>query len=179
MARMLVAGVLALLALAVPARADGLPPGFEQETLATGLTQPVEVAWVPDGRMLVLEKPGHLKVVPPGSTTAQSVYDFADRVNEYSDRGALGLAVDSDFAHHPYVYIAYTYDVNPMSPDSDGPMVSQVMRLTLAADNTVSNPTVLAGSYTSGPCPAPANDLDCIPSDYLSHSIGTVRSAPD
>ena len=30
-----------------------------------------------------------------------------------------------------------------------------------------------------GPCPAPSNTLDCIPADGLSHSIGTVLSAPD
>ncbi|HYI36343.1 MAG TPA: PKD domain-containing protein [Thermoleophilaceae bacterium] len=38
---------------------------------------------------------------------------------------------------------------------------------------------MLLGSYTSGICPTAANTVDCIPSDYDSHSIGTVRSAPD
>ncbi len=38
---------------------------------------------------------------------------------------------------------------------------------------------MLLGSYTLGPCPAASNTVDCIPSDGASHSIGTVRSAPD
>ena len=38
---------------------------------------------------------------------------------------------------------------------------------------------VILGTYTSGLCPAAANTVDCIPSEFDSHSIGTVRSAPD
>ena len=38
--------------------------------------------------------------------------------------------------------------------------------------------TTILGSH-DGPCPAPSNTVDCIPSEGFSHSIGSVRSAPD
>jgi glucose/arabinose dehydrogenase len=169
----------ALLLCAGSAQAQSYPAGFEEQVLVSGLTQPMAVDWTPDGRTLVLEKPGVLKVAMPGSQAATTVFDFRSRVNENHDRGALGLAVDADFATNRFVYLLYTYDVNPLSPDSGGEMVSQLLRVTLSPTNRVADETVLLGSYTSGKCPTAANNVDCIPSDYDSHSIGTVRSAPD
>jgi glucose/arabinose dehydrogenase len=58
-------------------------------------------------------------------------------------------------------------------------MVSRLSRFEVSATNVVSNEATLLGSYVTGPCPTPNNSIDCIPSEGLSHSIGTVRSAPD
>ena len=168
------------LLLAAPARAaTTLPTGFSEQTLVSGLSQPMAVAWTPDGRMLIAEKSGRLKVAAAGASTASTVLDISARVNSNHDRGMLGVAVDSQFATNQFVYLLYTYDVNPLSPDSGGAMVSQLLRLKLSPTNVVSEQTVLLGSYTSGPCPTAANAVDCIPSDYDSHSIGTVRAAAD
>src|SRR5688572_932970 len=93
------------------------PAGFVEETVVDGLTRPTAVGWTPDGRMLVAEKDGVLKVVEPGGTTAETVLDLADRVNSYWDRGLLGLAVDADFASNRFVYLLYTYDVSPLIRD--------------------------------------------------------------
>jgi PKD repeat protein len=137
------------------------------------------MAWAPDGRLFVIEKPGRLKVVPAGGSTATTILDISSRVNSYHDRGLLGLAVDSSFASNGYVYLLYTYDVNPLTADSSSPTVSRLGRFTVSSSGAVSAETVLLGSYGSGPCQTPRNDRDCIPSDHFSHSIGTVRSAPD
>ena len=68
-------------------------------------------------------------------------------------------------------------------PDSSEPMVSRLTRVQLTSSGALADPahpeTVLIGSYAAGPCPSPSNDLDCLPSEGSSHSIGTVRSAPD
>jgi glucose/arabinose dehydrogenase/PKD repeat protein len=144
-----------------------------------GLSDPMTMAWAPDGRLFIAEKPGRLKVVAPGGSTATTILDISSRVNHANDRGLLGLAVDSDFASNGYIYLSYTYDVTPLTADSDGAMVSRVGRFTVGANNSVSAETVVLGSYAAGPCPAASNTLDCIPSDGLSHSIGTVLSAPD
>jgi glucose/arabinose dehydrogenase len=153
--------------------------GFEEQTIASGLTRPMTVAWAPDGRMFVAEKDGVLKVIPAGGGPAAVVINLASQVNSASDRGLLGVAVDSQFSQNPYVYLLYTYDLSPLTPDSDSPMVSQLQRLRLNSANQVTEQQILLGSYTSGTCPQASNTLDCIPSDGLSHSIGTVRSAPD
>lgn len=168
-----------VLALAGTAHAATFPNGFEERTLVGGLTMPTAVDWLPDGRMLILEKSGVVKMARPGERTATTVIDLSKRVNDYHDRGALGLAVDKQFAQHPYVYVLHTYEMNPLAEDGDGEMNSQLLRLRWTADDKLVEPTPILGTYTTGICPAAANTVDCIPSNYDSHSIGTVISAPD
>ena len=115
----LVLSLLAALLCAAPATAATLPAGFEEEQLVTGLTEPVAVDWTPDGRTLVLEKPGRLLVAAPGSKSATVVYNFTSKVNQYHDRGALGLAVDSSYATNGYVYLLYTREVNELAGDGN------------------------------------------------------------
>jgi glucose/arabinose dehydrogenase/PKD repeat protein len=179
LAQLVLAGAL-LLALTAPnAHAASYQPGFEERTVVGGLTEPTAMAWAPDGRLFVIERPGRLKVVEPGDTSATTILDISSRVNDLHDRGLLGLAVDSAFDSNGYVHLLYTYDVSPLTADSDAPMVSRLERYTVSPSNVVGSPTVLLGSYAEGACPAPSNSVDCIPSDDVSHSIGTVRSAPD
>jgi glucose/arabinose dehydrogenase len=170
---------LALFAPAAPVSAATYPAGFEERTLASGLTGPTGVAWTPDGRMLIIEKAGRVKVGNPGQTTATTILDMSGRVNSYWDRGLLGIAVDASFATNRYVYLLYTHDLNPLTPDGDGAAMSRLLRFELSASNQLTNETVLLGTYSGGACPAPANTVDCIPSEGASHSIGSVRSAPD
>lgn len=175
----LLVSLCGVLSAALPAQAATYPAGFEERTLISGLTIPTAVAWTPDGRAIVVEKSGLVKIAAAGASTTTTVLDLRNRVNDYNDRGLLGLAVDSQFATNPYVYLLYTYELNPIAPDGGGEMVSQLLRVRLTGDNRMIEERVLLGSYTAGVCPAARNDLDCIPSDYDSHSIGTVLSAPD
>jgi glucose/arabinose dehydrogenase len=170
---------LILACIAVPARAATYPSGFEERTVVSGLTGPTGVAWTPDGRMLVIEKAGVLKVFAPGAATPSSTVDLTGRVNSYWDRGLLGIAVDTDFATNHYVYLLYTTEVHPLTQDGSDPAISRLSRFELSASGALSNESVLLGGGASGQCPPPSNTVDCIPSDGPSHSIGTVRSAPD
>ena len=174
-AAVIVAGALTTAA----AGAADYPSGFSEQTLAGNLTAPTAVAWTPDGRMLIAEQAGRLKVVAPGSSTATTILDITSKVHNFGDRGLLGIAVDSSFASNRYLYLLYTYELRPLSPDQNFEMVSRLGRVTLNPDNTVGPETTLLGSYVSGVCPTPSNSVDCIPSEYDSHSIGTVISAPD
>jgi glucose/arabinose dehydrogenase len=173
------AAMIAALLCVSPAGAATYPSDFEERPIVGGLNQPVGMAWAPDGRLFIIEKPGRLKVLTPGATQATTILDISSRVNDHHDRGLLGLALDSDFASNGFLYLAYTYDVQPLVGDSDAPMVSRVGRYRIGADNSVSGEQVVLGSYVSGPCPAASNTLDCLPADGDSHSIGTVISAPD
>lgn len=158
-------------------------PDFDEDILVTGLTIPTAVAWTPDGRTLIAEKAGVLKVVPAGASTGTQVLDLQTRVFDNGDRGLLGVAVDPNFATNGYAYLLYTRDLNELMQDASGPAASQLMRIKLNASNQVVEQTVILGTYTeTNPtevCPAPANDIDCIPSESYTHSIGTVRAAPD
>jgi glucose/arabinose dehydrogenase len=155
-----------------------VPAGFDQRVLAEGLTQPVQAAWAPDGRMFVAEKPGRIRVVSAdGTLRTAPLLDISGRVNNVQDRGLLGIAVDPQFAVNGQLYYAFTYELNPAAPDSDAPMVARIERITVNPDNSISTPTVVLGQDVSGPCPRVADD--CLASNGRSHSIGTIRFGAD
>ena len=170
------AAVLAV-TLALPSvAAAAMPAGFEEaDPLVTGLTQPVGVDWAANGRAFIVEKHGVLKTAAPGSTTATTVIDIKTLVNDYGDNGLETVAVDKSFATNGYVYIGYTLET-PLVQDGPGRTVSRVVRYTLnpTSGQLVGNgtPTILLGSH-NGPCPAPANDVDCMPAESGTHMIGT------
>jgi glucose/arabinose dehydrogenase len=155
-------------------------PAFESRTVTEGLEGPTAIAWTPDGRMLIIEKAGRLRVYDPSTQQTTLVLDISDIVGDNGDRGLLGVAVDSAYATNNFIYLLYTRDTGLMDDDS-GAMVSQLARYTLSPSNVVASPTVILGTNVpaSGGCAAPSNTNDCIPSDGDSHSIGSVRAAPD
>src|SRR5438309_11531385 len=153
-----------------------VPNGFEVRTVAAGLSLPTAITWAPDGRMFIAQKKGTVLVVNPNGTT-QQLLDISSHVYGVADRGLLGIAADSDFATNHWLYLLYVY--NPTPEPSGLARTSRLTRVTVNDDNTVSAETVILGTISTPPCPAPSNSVDCIPSDMDSHSIGTVRSAPD
>jgi glucose/arabinose dehydrogenase len=192
-------GAALLLAVAPAHAAMQMPSGFEQRVLADnfgapGHGDPVDVAWAPDGRMFIADRNGvvfaHNPGDPPGTNTP--VLDISSHVNnaDLSDRGLLSVAPDKDFASNGWLYLLYTYDED--DSDSGNRKVSTLTRVTVKPDNSVvgglnspTETTILGkvpatiGTGSDGACGAPANTNDCIPSEGLSHSIGTVRVAPD
>jgi glucose/arabinose dehydrogenase len=178
-------GLLILIALAgapASAAAIDLPAGFSTMTLAEGLDYPTAIAYASDGRLFIAEKAGRLRVVSAeGHLRAAPVLDFSDRVASYGDQGLLGLALDTDFETNGLVYLLYNFEAHP-----EEPLASKTARLTrirVLPDDSVEIPaapeTVLLGSVEDGPCPAPADTVDCFPSDSGTHTIGTVRSDSD
>jgi glucose/arabinose dehydrogenase len=145
------AAVAVTIACPCAAEAATYPAGFEEQTIVGGLTRPTTVAWAPDGRMFIVEKDGLLKVVAPGASTATVLANHSTRVNDYDDRGMVGLAVDSQFAQHPYLYLTYTHELSPFTPDSSSPAVAQLLRLRINSANQLTEEAVILGTYLSGP----------------------------
>ncbi|RIK45166.1 MAG: hypothetical protein DCC58_07360 [Chloroflexi bacterium] len=112
----------------VPSPALGAPPpGFQNTTVLTGLTQPTTLAFTPDGRMLVAERGGTIKLVPAGET-AVAATPFLQLTNiniEHGERGLVGLTLDPAFASNGYVYLFYTANV---------PLRDRVSRFTATGD---------------------------------------------
>jgi glucose/arabinose dehydrogenase len=167
---------IALVLAAGSAEAATLPNGFEEQTVASGLSLPTAIAWTPDGRMFIAEKKGVVHVVAPDGAI-QQLLDISDHVYGIADRGLLGIATDTDFAANHWLYLLYVYDPTPAPSGSE--RTSRLTRVTVGDDNTVSDETVVLGSVGTTSCPSPSNTSDCIPADSDSHAIGTVRSAPD
>jgi glucose/arabinose dehydrogenase len=77
------------------------------ETVASGLEHPWGLAFLPDGRMLVTERPGRLRLV----TASGQVSEPLSGVPEVAARGQGGLldvAVDPAFAQNRYVYLTFS-----------------------------------------------------------------------
>lgn len=158
--------------------------GYVTDTIVDNLNVATVFAFAPDGRIFFLEKDGSVRVFKNGAMLATDYYTTAN-VNDYRDRGALGLALDPNFASNGYVYIAYTYDNNPADPA--GPKTAQVIRVNANTPlGDVANPAtklVLLGTVTGNAANPSCEDwpltADCIPSDYDSHSVGNLKFGLD
>src|SRR5438105_7450727 len=87
--------------------APTLPSGFVEEVVANGLSTPSTMAFLPDGRILVAEKAGVVKVIKNGIVLAQPFIDLSASVNNYWDRGVTGIVPDPNFTTNGYVYLFY------------------------------------------------------------------------
>jgi len=75
-------------------------------TVAEGLEHPWGIAFLPDGRALVTERPGRLRVVAKDGTVGPAL-DGVPAVAATGQGGLLGIALDPDFATNALVYLAY------------------------------------------------------------------------
>ncbi len=83
---------------------------FRVETVATGLEVPWSLAFLPDGRLVVTERRGCLRVldVATGQTLlSQRIQDVALQLPR-SEVGLMGLAVSPAFESDRIVYVSYT-----------------------------------------------------------------------
>jgi len=85
---------------------------FQNEILATGFNLPTAMKFLPDGRMLVAELAGTIKVVPapytqPDPTPFLQLTNVAPIGTEV-DYGILDLALDPNFSANHYYYVFYT-----------------------------------------------------------------------
>ena len=150
-------------------------PGFSQEVVAANLDAPTAFAFMPGGRIIIAQKGGVVRIVKNGALLAGAFIDVSDRVNDYFDRGLLGIAVDPDFAANPYVYLLYVYE-NDLT-DYEGSKTARLARYTVTGDTAdPASEFVLLGHVVGSVCPAGS---DCMSARELSHSVGNVKFASD
>jgi glucose/arabinose dehydrogenase/PKD repeat protein len=166
----------------------GLPTGFQQSVVWSGLTNPMAIRFAADGRVFVIEKFGRIKIFDSLSDPTPTTYQpasFQNNVFSYWDRGLLGLALDPSLTGGSgsgnWVYVLYSYDhildsgvpaprwgdscPTPPGPTTDGCVVSA--RLSRFA---------VSGSTISGP-EQPLIEDWC--QQFPSHSIGSLVFGPD
>jgi glucose/arabinose dehydrogenase len=132
--------------------------GIEKTVLASGLNQPTDLRFLPDGRILISEKTGAIRVYNDGQMQADPLITIPVR-SDWS-RGLLGIEVDPDFDQNGYVYAAY------ITPDN----YDQLSRF------TVTDPT--ADTLTIDP----DSELVLMRGDQQDaddHHGGSVRVGPD
>ncbi len=80
--------------------------GLSDTAVVQNLAAPTDFDWLPDGRMLVLEKGGTVWIVVGGAVTL--ALDWTANVDTFIERGLLGVCVDPGFAANGFVYLYYT-----------------------------------------------------------------------
>jgi glucose/arabinose dehydrogenase/PKD repeat protein len=162
------------------AGASTLPIGFRDSVVLSGLTNPTVLQFAPDGRIFVGQKNGVIKVFQGLTDTSPVTFaDLSSEVDDYWDRGLLGLALAPNFPTNPYVYVLYAYDApiggtapiwndacpTPPGPTTDGCLVSaRVSRLQASGNVMTGTEQVLINDWCQ---------------QFPSHSIGTLLFGRD
>src|SRR6058998_151737 len=127
--------------------------------IASGLNQPAYFTNAHDGtnRRFVVEQPGRVSVMQPGSSLRSTFLDITSRVLSGGERGLLGLAFHPQFASNRRFFVDYT-----RRPDG----------ATVIAEYSVStsNPNVALTSETV---------QSTISQPYENHNGGMIEFGPD
>ncbi len=84
---------------------EEIVPGKDTAVVAENLQIPWELAFLPDGTILVTERPGNVAVVREGSFSRISIPD----VYHVGEGGLLGMALHPDFGENKFLYFYLTY----------------------------------------------------------------------
>ncbi len=166
--------------LAQVAATEVLPAGFQDSVVFSGLTQPTAVRFASDGRIFVAEKSGLIKVFSSLTATTPTIFaDLRPEVDNYWDRGLLGMTLAPNFPTDPHIYVLYTFDAKiggtapvwndacptPPGPTTDGCVVSgRLSRLQAAGNVMTGTEQVLINDWCQ---------------QFPSHSVGDLRFGAD
>src|ERR1043165_3771084 len=81
-----------VLLLQITAAAVQLPDGFTLTQVATGMTSVTRMEFLPDGRILVLEQGGNIRVIENG--VLRSTPFLTVDADSFGEHGLLGIALD-------------------------------------------------------------------------------------
>ena len=95
---------LALLAVLLPC--TGLAQQLRPQTVASGLQNPWALAFLPEGRFLVTERAGRLRVVEPDGRVGAPVAGLPSMAAQ-GQGGLLDLVLDSDFERNCTIYFCF------------------------------------------------------------------------
>jgi putative heme-binding domain-containing protein len=82
-----------------------VPEGFKVTTIATGISGAVAMETLPDGRVLLCEQTGALRVVRDGKLLEKPFATFS--VDSHWERGLIGVTIDPNFQQNAFVYVCY------------------------------------------------------------------------
>ena len=127
---------------------------FVVEPVVTNLEIPWSMAFAPDGRLFVTERPGRVRIVNLSSRTSELALTVDDTYTE-GEAGLLGLALDPQFDQTRLVYLYY-------SARTGGTPVNRVVRYREAGSRLAERAVLLDG----------------IPAAQI-HDGGRIRFGPD
>ena len=109
---------------------------FTADTVATGVRAPAQLAALPDGRLLVSDADGRVRMVHPGQEEGREPALEAKLLTAWQPAGPMGIASHPDFAENRLVYVSL------LEPDRRDAMRLRVLRLREVGD-TLGEPATL------------------------------------
>lgn len=141
--------------------AQTLPTDFSRVLVDDGLSSPTSFAFLPDGRILVTQQGGALRVIKNGTLLTTAAITLT--VTSSGERGLIGVAVDPDFANNQHVYLYYTVPANTERTAA----FNKIVRYTFEGDlaDASSAQTVL--------------ELNDLSASHTNHNGGSMNFGPD
>ena len=143
-----------------------LPTDFLDEQVRGGLSVPVGMGFLPDGRLFVVEQfSAKVRLLVNGALAAVDPVVIVPNVYAPGgELGLLGIAVDPGWPARPYIYVHYDHTGNHI----------YISRYTVGGDLTFTG----NGALTVDPATR-YDILTDLPDDQTNHNGGTLRFGPD
>jgi glucose/arabinose dehydrogenase len=125
-------GTLLVLPIGPAQGAATLPSGFTDSQVVSGLTNPTDMEFAPDGRLFVTEDAGIVRIANPDGTLS-TFLDISTKVDSLGERGLLALTFDPGFSTNGYIYLHYTKKATSTTPPHN-----RIVRVTASGDRVVS-----------------------------------------
>ncbi|MBU3078221.1 PQQ-dependent sugar dehydrogenase [Sphingomonas quercus] len=81
---------------------------FRTHVVTSGIETPWAMAFLPDGRKLVTERPGRLRIIDKAGKLLPDAVKGTPLVEANQDGGMLDVAIHPDYARNGWVYLSYT-----------------------------------------------------------------------
>ncbi|OQP53515.1 CBM96 family carbohydrate-binding protein [Niastella populi] len=141
-----------LLLLFSKVQGQTLPANFQRVQVTASLSNPTAMAFTPDGRVLICQQSGQLRVVKNGSLLSTPAVSLS--VNTSGERGLIGVAIDPNFTTNQFIYLYYTHTSGPHNRVSRFTMTGDVA----GSETPILDLPTLSGIYHNGGALAFGND---------------------
>ena len=108
-------------------------------TVAKNLEVPWAIAFVPDGGILVTERPGRVRLIDKDGNLQNEPVATISAIKEFGEGGLLGIALHPEFEKNNFVYLYYTY-----AGDQDNTL-NRVSRFTFDKKSLKDETTIVNG----------------------------------
>ncbi len=153
---------------------EGIKASKDIEIIAENLQIPWEIAFLPDGDLLVTERPGTLKRIGKEG----QIYTIDD-VEHIGEGGLLGMALHPRFSENQWVYLYFT-------TKNESGLINRVERYRFGKDRLTEKTIIIdsipgatnhgGGRITFGPHSAPNGDTVDKPDYYLYITTGDAEN---
>jgi glucose/arabinose dehydrogenase len=166
-----------------PARSAPAKPGetggagdLDVTVIQNGLLIPWDIAFTPDGRMVVTEREGRIRIYASAHADAELLNTvLIPNVLRLGEGGGLGIAVDREFAKFPYAYVCATRD--PDGVEGKAPAINELLRFRFGDDNslTLDGPPLITGMRANKNHNGCAVEMDA--TNHIWLTVGDANTA--